>query len=48
LHPESPYAVTGNEITLGTYPAGQNAAPGDFWNSQAFQIRGMKVPKVYA
>jgi hypothetical protein len=42
------YVVTGNEATIGTYPAGQNAALGSFWSSQAFQIQGMNVPKAYA
>ncbi len=42
------YVVTGNEVKVGTYPAGQNAALGSFWNSQAFQIQGMNVPKAYA
>jgi hypothetical protein len=42
------YVVTGNQITLGTYPAGQNAALGSFWTSQAFEIKGMDAPKAYA
>ncbi len=42
------YKVTGNETDIGTYPAGQEASLGSFWNSQAFQIRGMDVPKAYA
>ena len=42
------YVVTGNQITLGTYPAGQNAELGSFWNSQAIEIKGMNVPKAYA
>lgn len=42
------YEVTGNEVRVGTYPAGQTAFLGSFWNSQAFQIRGMDVPKAYA
>jgi hypothetical protein len=40
--------VTGNEATVGTYPAGQNADLGSFWNTQAFQIQGLNVPKAYA
>ena len=42
------YVVTGNEVTLGTYPAGQNADLGSFYSSQAIEIRGMDVPKAYA
>jgi hypothetical protein len=42
------FLVTGNEATVGTYPAGQNADLGSFWTSQAFQIQGMNVPKAYA
>lgn len=42
------YEVTGNEVRVGTYPAGQTAFLGSFWNSQAFQIRGLNVPKAYA
>ena len=42
------YVVTGNQITLGTYPAGQNADLGSFYSSQAIEIRGMDVPKAYA
>ena len=42
------YVVTGNEATVGTYPAGQNADLGSFWSTQAFQIQGLNVPKAYA
>lgn len=42
------YEVTANEVKVGTYPAGQTADLGSFWGSQAFQIRGMNVPKAYA
>jgi hypothetical protein len=42
------YEVTANEVKVGTFPAGQTAAMGSFWQSQAFQIRGMNVPKAYA
>jgi hypothetical protein len=42
------YEVTGNELKVGTYPAGQEAAPGSFWKTQVFQIRGIDVPDTYA
>lgn len=42
------YEVTGNQVRVGTYPAGQTAFLGSFFNSQAFQIQGMDVPKAYA
>lgn len=42
------YEVTGNEIKVGTYPGGQTADLGSFWQSQAIQIKGMNVPKAYA
>lgn len=42
------FEVTGNETKIGLYPAGQNADLGSFWQRQAFQIKGMDVPKAYA
>jgi len=42
------YEVTANEVRVGTYPAGQTAFLGSFWQSQAFAIKGMNVPKAYA
>ena len=42
------YEVTANETKVGTYPAGQTADLGSFWQSQAIQIQGMAVPKAYA
>jgi hypothetical protein len=41
------YEVTGNEAKVGVYPAGQTASLGSFWQTQAFQIQGMNVPKAY-
>lgn len=38
--------VTGNGVTWGTYPAGQTANLGEVFNSTAFAIEGMDVPKV--
>ena len=42
------YEVTGNEVKIGTYPAGQVADLGSFWQTQAFEIKGANVPKAYA
>jgi hypothetical protein len=42
------FEVIGNQVRVGTYPAGQTAFLGSFWSSQAFQIRGMDAPKAYA
>jgi hypothetical protein len=42
------YEVTGNQVKVGTYPAGQTADLGSYFSSQAFQIVGMDVPKAYA
>jgi hypothetical protein len=41
------YEVTGNEVRIGTYPAGQTAFLGSFWSSQGIQIKGMNVPQTY-
>lgn len=41
------YEVTGNEVSLGTYPAGKTARIGSFWQSQAIEIKGAGVPKTY-
>lgn len=42
------YEVTGNETKVGVYPAGRTADLGSFYQSQAFEITGMNVPKAYA
>ncbi|MFY9973272.1 MAG: hypothetical protein WAK53_03365 [Chromatiaceae bacterium] len=42
------YEVTANEVRVGSFPGGQTASLGSFWQSQAFEIRGMDVPKAYA
>jgi hypothetical protein len=42
------FEVTGNEVRVGTYPAGQVVSLGSFWQSQAFVIKGANVPKAYA
>jgi hypothetical protein len=41
------YEVTGNEIRIGTYPAGQTVNLGNFWQSQKFAIVGAGVPPAY-
>lgn len=41
------YEVTGNEVTLGTYPAGEAAQIGSFYQTQAIEIKGAGVPKAY-
>jgi hypothetical protein len=41
------YRVTGNEITLGTYPAGKTVNLGDFYAPQAIEIRGAGVPRAF-
>jgi len=42
------YEVTGNETSIGKFPAGQTVSLGSFWQSQAIEIRGMDVAKAYA
>jgi hypothetical protein len=41
------YEVTGNQVSLGTYPAGQTVKIGSFWQSQAIEVKGADVPKAY-
>ncbi|MGB5833312.1 MAG: hypothetical protein WBG92_15150 [Thiohalocapsa sp.] len=41
------YEVTGNQIRVGTYPAGKTVRLGNFFDSQAFAIKGADVPKAY-
>jgi len=41
------YEVTGNEVTIGTYPAGETVNLGNYYQSQAFAIKGADVPKAY-
>jgi len=44
----SPCAVSlVNEISLGSYPAGQTAQIGSFWQTQAIEVKGANVPKAY-
>jgi hypothetical protein len=39
------YEVTGNEVTIGTFPAGETVNLGNYYQSQAFAIKGADVPK---
>lgn len=41
------YKVTGNETTIGTYPAGEAVNLGNYFESQAFAIKGAGVKKAY-
>lgn len=41
------YEVTGNEVTIGTYPAGEAVNLGNYFESQAFAIKGAGVKKAY-
>ena len=41
------YEVTGNEVKVGTFPAGQTVSLGGYWSSQNFVIVGAGVPPVY-
>ncbi len=41
------YEVTGNQVKLGVFPAGQNADLGGLWESQVIEIKGMDAPKTY-
>ncbi|WP_295386094.1 hypothetical protein [uncultured Thiodictyon sp.] len=41
------YEVTGNEVRVGTFPAGQTVDLGGYWQSQKFAIVGAKVPPAY-
>ncbi|MGB5834232.1 MAG: hypothetical protein WBG92_19920 [Thiohalocapsa sp.] len=41
------YEVTGNEVTIGTYPAGETVNLGNYFKSQALAVKGADVPKAY-
>lgn len=41
------YEVTGNEIKIGTYPAGEAVNLGNYFESQSFAIKGAGVKKAY-
>jgi hypothetical protein len=41
------YEVTGNSVTIGTYPAGETVNLGNYFESQALEVIGACVPKAY-
>jgi hypothetical protein len=41
------YRVTGNQITLGTYPAGRTVDLGNYYEPQAIEIVGAGVPRAF-
>ena len=41
------YEVTGNEVSIGTFPAGQTVKLGSFFKTQAIEVKGAGVPKTY-
>jgi hypothetical protein len=41
------YEVTGNQVRVGTYPAGQTVNLGGYYESQKFVIVGAKVAPAY-
>ena len=41
------YEVTANEISIGQYAAGQVVDIGNYFDSQALEIKGAGVPKAY-
>jgi len=41
------FEVTGNEVRVGTFPAGQTVNLGGYWSSQKFAIVGAGVPPAY-
>ena len=41
------YAVSGNSVTIGTYPAGETVNLGNYFESQALEVIGADVPKAY-
>jgi hypothetical protein len=41
------YRVTGNQVLIGEFPAGERIHLGSFWDSQYFDVVGMDVPRAY-
>ena len=41
------YEVSGNSVTIGTYPAGETVNLGNYFESQALEVIGACVPKAY-
>jgi hypothetical protein len=40
--------MSSSDGRIGEYPAGETVKLGSFWSTQAFEIKGMDVPKAYA
>jgi hypothetical protein len=41
------YEVTGNEIKIGDFPAGETVSLGSLWSSNAIKVVGANVPTAY-
>ena len=41
------YEVTGNSVTIGTFPAGETVNLGNYFKSQALEVIGADVRKAY-
>ncbi len=41
------YEVTGNQVSIGTFPAGETVNLGNYFQSQAIEVVGAGVPKAY-
>ncbi|MTW19591.1 hypothetical protein GJ668_00615 [Allochromatium palmeri] len=41
------YEVTGNEVKIGDFPAGQTVSLGSLWQSNAIKVVGANVPAAY-
>jgi hypothetical protein len=41
------YEVTGNEIKIGDFPAGETVSLGNLWKSNAIKVVGANVPTAY-
>lgn len=42
-----PFEVTANQVRVGEFPGGQTVNLGQFFSSQAFNIKGADVPAAY-
>lgn len=41
------YEVTGNEVKIGDFPAGETVSLGSLWSSNAIKVVGANVPTAY-
>ena len=41
------YEVTGNEVKIGDFPAGETVSLGNLWKSNAIKVVGADVPTAY-